>query len=223
LIFYRGIDEGKDLPSGILESIFDEIQSNEIIMKEEHETKKVLADPTLKNGATQFTLASANMAMKTEAMISSLSKSGKSNHGNSNNANGSTASSQFIYATHYAHVKAMYQMISTFILDSLVTPLMNTEDMEIVNSVLEGFRYAMKLTCLFDLDVERKQILSAIGKATQVKNPGEASPRHLESIRCLSEIALSFGNYVGDGWMDVVLAINQLEKIQQFKSDSSTR
>jgi brefeldin A-inhibited guanine nucleotide-exchange protein len=75
----RGIDEGKDLPEEMLSAVFDEISSNEIIMKDEKpkvaaaQEKSILevisapqealfGKPVVENLAG----ASDNMALKTE-------------------------------------------------------------------------------------------------------------------------------------------------------------
>ncbi|KAJ3215780.1 guanine nucleotide exchange protein for ADP-robosylation factor [Dinochytrium kinnereticum] len=91
----RGIDEGKDLPPELLEQIFDEIKSNEIVMKDEAMSKAaggsnnatgssgtVLSldlDPNRyrsKKEVAQFAIASETMAMKTEALFNTILKSG---------------------------------------------------------------------------------------------------------------------------------------------------
>lgn len=75
----RGIDEGKDLPEEFLKDIYDEISSNEIIMKDEkpkviQAQEKTLFDaiiPVIKSKETSenmASLASENMALKTEAI-----------------------------------------------------------------------------------------------------------------------------------------------------------
>ncbi|KAJ1554755.1 guanine nucleotide exchange protein for ADP-robosylation factor, partial [Nowakowskiella sp. JEL0078] len=97
----RGIDEGKDLEPAFLERIFDEINSNEIIMKDEHPgsgattTNNVSPARSPSNvpissagdslnddvparfrrkDVSQFSIASETMAFKTETMFNTLMK-----------------------------------------------------------------------------------------------------------------------------------------------------
>lgn len=200
----RGINEGKDLPAEMLESIFDEIQTNEIVMKDEREgvkaggalNDKQLADP--KNMIQSLATTTETMAMKTEALF----KSAKNSYGN------------FIIANHYQHVKPMFSLVWMSFLATLSVPLQSTDDMETNNLALEGFKYCIYISSLFDLDLERKTFTSTLCKFTQLSNMEAMKAKNFESIKTVLELAHSEGNAFKEDWKDIVVCISQLEKLQ---------
>ena len=129
----RGIDDGKDLPLELLESIFDEIQSNEIVMKDEKKTvlqSKALSSDKLqdpKNVVQQFADATEDIAQKSEALL----KKGIGKGGN------------FIVANHYQHIKPIFSLVWMSFLATLSTPLQASEDMDTIKTSLEGFKYCL--------------------------------------------------------------------------------
>jgi brefeldin A-inhibited guanine nucleotide-exchange protein len=236
----RGIDEGRDLPAEILEGIFDEISTNEIVMKDE-QVAKITASTTAqtatssdrgKKEVTQFAIASETMALKTEALFNNILKASKRgahsgtatpsphpNAGNSTTSSNSSLSS-FFSASHYEHIKPMFQLIWMSVLTAISGPLQESEDPETIAIALEGFKHAVRIVCLFDMDLERKAFINTLAKFTQLPNIAEIRPKNLETIKAILEIAYLSGNQLGESWMDVVLCVNQLEKIQTFGAES---
>ncbi|TPX34074.1 hypothetical protein SmJEL517_g03259 [Synchytrium microbalum] len=238
----RGIDEGKDLPVEFLEAIFDEIATNEIVMKDERPDKESekAADKAAaaqapnsalrtKKELAQFANASQAMAQKSEAMFNNISKSktskkGASGHnlpsagGNSQSESATSQNNnsmaQFYAASHYEHVKPMFQLIWMAVLTGCSGPLQESEDLDTIALCLDGFKYAIRIICLFDMDLEKQAFLSTLSKFTQLSNLAELRPKNLEAIRTLLEIAVLEGNYLGDTWRDVVVCVSQLEKLQ---------
>ncbi|KAJ3102351.1 guanine nucleotide exchange protein for ADP-robosylation factor [Phlyctochytrium planicorne] len=246
----RGIDEGKDLPPELLEAIFDEILTNEIVMKDEIPQKQAAnsaggsgtgADAeryrTNKKDVAQFAIASENMAMKTEALFNTILKSGS----NSNSANASRMASgmatpsgsqlynsgsgnvQFFSASHYEHVKAMFSLIWMSVLTGLSGPLQESEDNETIVIALEGFHYAARIACLFDMELERKAFVSTLSKFTQLSNLNDIRSKNLEAVKTLLTISNEMGNQLGESWKDVVVCVSQLEKLQVLGSEASQR
>ncbi|KAJ3412218.1 guanine nucleotide exchange protein for ADP-robosylation factor [Chytridiales sp. JEL 0842] len=227
----RGINEGSDVPDEILGAIFDEIQSNEIVLKDEKpDNKSAGATDKTKKEVAQFTMASETMAMKSEEMFNNIIKSGKRS-GNSGTATptnmlgddpGSSEAttttvdkiSPFFWASHFEHVKPMFQLIWMAILTAISGPLQESEDMDIVTIALEGFRYSARIACLFDMDLERKAFLSTLQKFTQLNNVAEMKPKSLEAIRMVLIIGAELGDRLYESWMDVVTCVSQLEKLQ---------
>ncbi|KAJ3192020.1 guanine nucleotide exchange protein for ADP-robosylation factor [Irineochytrium annulatum] len=241
----RGIDEGKDLPPEMLESIFDEILTNEIVMKDEQ--MKPSHDPRPNGGpnlgavvglpaaggsskkeVAQFAIASETMAMKTEAMFNTILKD-KGNGGTltpSGAGSGSTGGSsavQFFSASHFEHVKPMFTITWMSILTGLSGPLQESEDHDTVVLALEGFRYAARIACLFDMELERKAFVSTLSKFTQLGNLGEIRTKNLEAVKALLDIANEMGDLLGESWKDVVLCVSQLEKLQLVSADATNQ
>ncbi|KAI9105732.1 hypothetical protein DFS34DRAFT_27501 [Phlyctochytrium arcticum] len=228
----RGIDNGQDLPSAFLEAIFDEINQNEIVMKDEQPVVPGLSPggPNEKGGlgatanrkeVAQFALASETMALKTEAifntMLKSKTKRGPSSVSGGGNKEASTGG--FYIASHFEHVKGMFQIIWMSILTGISGPLQESEDVETILTALEGFRHATHIACLFDMDLEKKAFISTLSKFTMLGNMQEMRAKNFEATKTLLEIALSEGNVLNENWKDVVLCVSQLEKLQVVGND----
>ena len=50
------------------------------------------------------------------------------------------------------------------------SPLQEVDDAEIIALALEGFKYAGYISCLFNMDLERKAFLSTLTKNTNCNN-----------------------------------------------------
>ncbi|KAI8821985.1 uncharacterized protein EV422DRAFT_586065 [Fimicolochytrium jonesii] len=221
----RAIDNGQDIPPEVLEAIYDEINKNEIVMKDEQSAAGLVSPggPNSASGAgaagakrevAQFALASETMALKTEAMFNTMLK-GKSKRSTLIASNKeSTASGEFYVARHYEHVKGMFQIIWMSILTGISGPLQESEDVETILVALEGFKHATRIACLFDMDLEKKAFISTLSKFTMLGNMQEMKAKNLEATKCLLDIAFTEGNHLGENWKDVVLCVSQLEKLQ---------
>lgn len=217
----RGIDEGKDLDPKVLEEMFDEIAAHEIVLKDEQLSKmdKMASDvdsPDIsgryrtKKEIAQIAIANETMALKTEAMFANI----RSKSSSVKKADDSTSSSPFYHASHYEHVKSMFQIIWMSVLTGISTPLQETDDIETIWLSLEGFRYACRICCMFDMDLERKAFITTFSKFTFLTSLHDMKSKNLEAIRTLLEIANVEGNSLGESWREVVLCISQLERLQ---------
>ncbi|KAJ3355443.1 guanine nucleotide exchange protein for ADP-robosylation factor [Entophlyctis luteolus] len=218
----RGIDEGKDIPASVLESIFDEIQRNEIVMKDEQHAKMNSTSAIGNSPVGHKKENTESMATKTEALLNNIMKFHKRSAtatSLSETMPDGTAGSHFIHASHYEHVKPMFSIIWMAVLASISTPLQDTEDNDMITTALEGFKCVSKIVCMFDMSAERKSVLSTLAKCTTVPSIYDLKLKNVDAIVCLLEIALSSGNSIEDNWTDVVSAIYQLEKVQQFTSE----
>jgi brefeldin A-inhibited guanine nucleotide-exchange protein len=213
------------LPEEFLGAIFDEIQSNEIVLKDE--VAAPASTEKTRKQAAEFTIAAESMALKSEEMFNNILKSGKrtGSSGSATPANNLMEEpdsnitavdkiSPFYWASHFEHVKPMFQLIWVAVLPALSGPLQESEDMEIVSIALEGFRCASRIACLFDMDFERKVFVSTLAKFTQLNNVAEMKPKSLEAIKMLLIIGLELGDQLAESWMDVVVCVSQLEKLQ---------
>ncbi|KAJ3313350.1 guanine nucleotide exchange protein for ADP-robosylation factor [Boothiomyces sp. JEL0838] len=203
----RGIDGGKDLPEEVLGSVFDEIVNNEIIMKDEQKQQPNPKAPV--DAKTTLAKTSEDMAIKTEAKISNILRRGVSKRQAQDDK-----AHHFIFASHYAHVKPMFEIIWMSVLSGLSTPLQESEDVETIMSALEGVKNATRISCLFDLDLEKQTLLSTLSKFTLLNNIQEMRAKNFEAIKTLLEITLLEGDHLDSSWKDVVSCISNLEKLQ---------
>lgn len=214
----RGINNGKDLPDELLSDIYDEIVSNEIKMKDEHEgAAGVSSTATGLAGALSYVgrdlqreayiAQSEGMASKTEAMFRTMVKSQRRNTHRG-------AGDIFFSASHVEHVRPMFEVVWMPLLAGISTPLQDSDDSQVVDRSLDGFRQAIKIVCLFDLELERNAFVSTLHKYTLLNDFSAMRPKNVDAIRCLLEVAAINGNYFKSSWREVIVCVSQLERFQ---------
>lgn len=97
-------------------------------------------------------------------------------------------------------------------------PLTDTDDLEVVELCLEGFKCAIKIACYFDLELERNAFVTTLAKFTFLNNLGEMKAKNMEAIKTLLDIAVSEGNHLRGSWHEVLTCVSQLERMQLISS-----
>ncbi|CAG8451027.1 12392_t:CDS:10 [Ambispora gerdemannii] len=221
----RGINDNSDLPEEYLEAIYDEILNNEIKLKDEQEAavmQHAVPSPsggigisTIGNAIVNagrdfkreaYQVASEEMANKTENLFKSMLRAQRRGI--------YTANTTFYSASHFEHVRPMFEVAWMPVLAGLSGPLQITEDPHIVTLALEGFKLAIRIICLFDLELERNAFVTTLSKFTFLNNLGEMKPKNVEAIKSLLDIALTEGNYLKNSWREVLICVSQLERFQ---------
>lgn len=210
----RGINDGQDLPEEFLGNIYDEIQKNEIKMKDEIEVAPTpntaglagtLANVGRDLHKEAYVLQSEAVANKAEALFKTLvrqqRRTGKNND-------------HFYSASHLEHVKPMFEVAWMPCLAAISGPMQETEDMSAIILCLDGFKNAIKIAGLFDLELERDAYLSTVAKFTYLSNLSEMRPKNVEAIKTLLDIAISDGNNLKSSWREVLTCVSQLERMQ---------
>ncbi|KAJ3922763.1 hypothetical protein F5877DRAFT_33031 [Lentinula edodes] len=215
----RGINDGADLPEDLLGPIFDEITSNEIKMKDEVEAITVSATgPGIASALANvgrdlqreaYVMQSSGMLNKTEAMFKTLMRTQRK---------GSNAGNQFFSASHFVHVRPMFEVAWIPFLAGLSGPLQETDDLEIVALCLDGFKSAIKIVCFFDLELERNAFVTTLAKFTFLNNLGEMKTKNMEAIKALLDVAVTEGNHLRGSWHEVLTCVSQLEHMQLISS-----
>ncbi|EKM59125.1 uncharacterized protein PHACADRAFT_113382 [Phanerochaete carnosa HHB-10118-sp] len=216
----RGINDGRDLPEELLSSIYDEIVNHEIRMKDEIEAAQVLAAPApgfanaLANVGRDYQkeaymMQSNNMANKTEALFRTLMRSQRK---------GSKSGDQYFSASHFVHVKPMFEVAWIPFLAGLSGPLQGTDDLEIVELCLDGFKSAVRIVSFFDLELERNAFVTTLAKFTFLNNLGEMKTKNMEAIKALLDVAVTEGNNLKSSWREVLTCVSQLEHMQLITS-----
>ncbi|ORY31437.1 hypothetical protein BCR39DRAFT_526742 [Naematelia encephala] len=209
----RGINDGKDLPEDFLGEVYDEIQSNEIKMKDElPELQQVgsLASVGRDLQKEAYFAQSENMANKTEALFKAMTRQQRRGV--------VRPTDTFVSASRLEHVRYMFEVAWMPFLAGISAPLQETDDMEVVTLCLEGLRYAIRIVCLFDLELERNAFVTTLAKFTFLNNVAEMRPKNVEAIKSLLEIAVTDGNYLKANWKDVLICVSQLERMQLISS-----
>lgn len=217
----RGINDGKDLPEEMLHEIYDEIQANEIKMKDEiQETPAVPASTGGISLATvgrdlsreAYVAQSENMSNKTEALLKAMTRQQR-------RGGGQRPTDHFYSASRLEHVRFMFEVAWMPFLAGISGQLQETDDMDVVTSCLEGLMAAIKIVCLFDMDLERNAFVSTLAKFTYLNNLAEMRPKNMEAIKSLLEIAIGpDGSNLKASWKDVLTCVSQLERMQLISS-----
>lgn len=97
-------------------------------------------------------------------------------------------------------------------------PLTETDDLEVVDICLEGFKCAIRIACFFDLELERNAFVTTLAKFTFLNNLGEMKAKNMEAIKALLDIAISEGNHLRGSWHEVLSCVSQLERMQLISS-----
>ncbi|KAJ1025139.1 hypothetical protein NDA16_002645 [Ustilago loliicola] len=214
-----GIDDGQSLPEEYLKSVYDEIQNNEIKMKDEVPAPApVTPSSGLANAIATvgrdlqreaYVLQSEGMANKTEALFRTMVRAQR-RIGPQQRA----AAEQFFSASHFEHVKPMFEVAWMPFLAGISGPLQESDDAEVVEKCLEGFRDAIKIVSLFGLELERNAFVTTLAKFTFLNNLGEMKSKNVEAIKTLLGVAHSEGNYLKGSWREVLTCVSQLERFQ---------
>ena len=102
----------------------------------------------------------------------------------------SKAAEQFFSATQFVHVRPMFEVAWIPFLAGLSGPLQETDDIEIVELCLDGFKSAIHIACFFDMELQRNAFVTTLAKFTFLNNLGEMKAKNMEAIKTLLDIAL---------------------------------
>ena len=127
---------------------------------------------------------------------------------------GARSTEEFYSASHFEHVKPMLEVAWMPILAGISGPLQDSDDIDLIRLSLEGFKQAIKIVCLFDLELERNAFVTTLAKFTFLNNFGEMKPKNVEAIKTLLDVAMVDGNYMKGSWKEVLTCVSQLERFQ---------
>ncbi|KAJ7638783.1 hypothetical protein FB45DRAFT_903821 [Roridomyces roridus] len=189
----RGINDGVDLPEEYLSGIYDQIATNEIRMKDEVEASlgNTYPGPGHRKCKEAYVLQSSGMANKTEAF---------NEKGVKMEINSSVPRTLFMFAP-------CFEVAWIPFLAGLSGPLQDTDDLEVVELCLDGFKSAIRIVSFFDLELERNAFVTTLSKFTFLNNLGEMKPKNMEAIKTLLDIAVTEGNNLKGSWHEVLTCL----------------
>lgn len=232
----RGINDNSDLPEDFLHTIYDDIVNNEIKMKDEVDSPSIAVSGSgLANALANvgrdlqkeaYVVQSNGMANKTEVPFIffsrewSLTACGKALFKTMvrSQRKGSKHGEQFFSASHFIHVRPMFEVAWIPFLAGLSGPLQDTDDLEVVELCLDGFKSAIRIVCFFGLELERNAFVTTLAKFTFLNNLGEMKTKNMEAIKTLLDIAVTEGNNLKGSWHEVLTCVSQLEHMQLISS-----
>ncbi|KAK0425566.1 hypothetical protein QR680_009262 [Steinernema hermaphroditum] len=201
----RGINDQADLPSEYLESIYDEIATNEIKMnpglnKRLKQNASVINDRQRRQ-IEQLELV--NISETAHALLVAATQQ----------------YTQFTSASHVEHVMPMFQIVWTPCLAAFSTGFRDSDDEVIWKSCLGGFRYAIRVACLFRMRLERDAYVQGLASFTNLNmktSIAEMKSKNVESIKLLLVVGDENGDYLDESWFDVLKCISHLEVAQML-------
>ncbi|CAK9296919.1 unnamed protein product [Gordionus sp. m RMFG-2023] len=140
---------------------------------------------------------------------------------------------EFTSAIYIEHVRPMFKITWTPQLAAYSVCLQDCENLDIVALCLEGMKHAIRIACIFQLELEKNAYIQALShftllyfssSATSNSDSSSAffhnasmteSPliksKNLMTINTFISIAETEGNYMGTSWFDFLKCISQLE------------
>ncbi|XP_074598871.1 ADP ribosylation factor guanine nucleotide exchange factor Sec71 isoform X2 [Brevipalpus obovatus] len=197
----RGINDSKDLPEEYLSQIYDEIAGSEIKMKGNNRFKFNKDLNNQKRRRLLYNLEMEQMASTARVLMESVAH----------------VESSFTSAKHLEHVRPMFQIAWTPFLAAFSVGLQDCDDTAIASLCLEGIRCAIRIACIFKMDLERNAYVQALARFTLLNttsNHTEMKTKNIDTIKTLIAVAHTDGNYLGDSWVEILRCISQLELAQ---------
>ncbi|UKZ86187.1 uncharacterized protein TrAFT101_002025 [Trichoderma asperellum] len=226
-----GINDNSDLPHEYQISIYEEIASNEIVLKSERDIAAAQGNlPTQPSGLAAglgqafsnvgrdlqreaYMQQSEEIALRSEQLFKNLFKSQR--------RNASKTTPKYIEATSFKHVEAMFDITWMSIFSALSGQMQKAHNLEVNKLCLEGMRLATQIACLFNLSTPREAFISALRNATNLNNPQEMQAKNIEALKVILDLAQTEGNVLQESWKDILMCISALYPPQRSGTSES--
>lgn len=210
----RGINDSKDLPEDYLSQIYDEIAEAEISMKP-------TSSKTLRKGGSIAAASDKqrriiyNMEMEQMAHAAKILMESVSH-----------VEAPFTSATQLDHVRPMFKVAWTSFLAAFSVGLQDCDDPTIASLCLDGLRCSIRISCIFNMELERDAFVQALSRFTLLTANSqitEMKAKNIDTIKTLIAVAQTDGNYLGKSWLEILKCISQLELAQLIGTGVRTR
>ncbi|UKZ80451.1 hypothetical protein TrVFT333_008212 [Trichoderma virens FT-333] len=219
-----GINDNADLPHEYQITIYEEIASNEIVLKSERDIAAAAGNlPPQPSGLAAglgqafsnvgrdlqreaYMQQSEEIALRSEQLFKNLFKSQR--------RNASKTAPKYIEATSFKHVEAMFDITWMSIFSALSGQMQKAHNLEVNKLCLEGMRLATQIACLFHQSTPREAFISALRNATNLNNPQEMQAKNIEALKVILDLAQTEGNVLQESWKDILMCISQLDRLQ---------
>ncbi|EDQ86494.1 uncharacterized protein MONBRDRAFT_33770 [Monosiga brevicollis MX1] len=209
----RGINDNRDLPRDFVEGIFDDIAREEIKLKGKSGNQRSygseLQNATPRVRAQLYHEERKNLEASAEEAMTK--------------AHAGRTDSEFLTATQSEHVKPLFQTVWTSLMAGFTVPLNESNDTHVIDECLLGLRLCIHIACIFDLQLEREAFVPALAKFTNLNNFAEIRPKNVEAVRCILDVGIHEGDYLGASWKDILTCVSQLELAQLTGSSNRRR
>lgn len=221
----RGINDNADLPDEYLIGIYEEIASNEIVLKSERDAAAAAGNAPAQQSSgfaaglgqalsnvgrdlqrEAYVQQSEEISLRSEQLFKTLFKNQR--------RNAAKAGIRFIPATSFRHVGPMFDVTWMSFFSALSSQMQKGQNLEVSKLCLEGMKQATRIACLFDLATPREAFMSALKNATNLSTPQEILAKNVEALRVILELGQTEGNYLKESWKDILMCISQLDRLQ---------
>lgn len=200
----KGINDSRDLPQEYLESIYDEISQNEIKMRSAPRNANRYNTMYLQNEKQRRLLyyqEMEQMAQTAKTLIEGVSQ----------------IQTTFTSATHVEHIRPMFKVTWSPFLAAFSVNLQHCDDQQVASLCLDGIRCAIRIGCIFGMQLERDSFVQALSRFTLLTATAglhEIKTKNIDTIKTLITVAQTDGNYLGRAWHEILKCISQLELAQ---------
>ncbi|XP_010725947.2 brefeldin A-inhibited guanine nucleotide-exchange protein 2-like [Meleagris gallopavo] len=100
----------------------------------------------------------------------------------------------------------MFKLVWTPLLAAYSVGLQNCDDTEVASLCLEGIRCAIRIACIFGMQLERDAYVQALARfslLTASSSITEMKQKNIDTIKTLITVAHTDGNYLGNSWHEV--------------------
>ncbi|KAF6727259.1 Brefeldin A-inhibited guanine nucleotide-exchange protein 1 [Oryzias melastigma] len=111
----------------------------------------------------------------------------------------------------------MFKLAWTPFLAAFSVGLQDCDDTEVASLCLEGIRCAIRIACIFSIQLERDAYVQALARFTLLtasSGIAEMKQKNIDTIKTLITVAHTDGNYLGNSWHEIMKCISQLELAQ---------
>jgi brefeldin A-inhibited guanine nucleotide-exchange protein len=186
----RGINDSKDLPREFLESIFDQVAESEIKLKGGNASlaSGSQKNPKAENEKQRRLLYNMEIEQVTQTARSLME-------------NVYHVSTNFTSAKYGEHIMPMFKLTWTPSLAAFSIGIQDSDDTRVIDLCLNGIRCAIRIACIFHLELERDAYMQALARFTLLTASlpiTEMKTKNIECIKTLITIAHTDGNYLGN-------------------------
>ncbi|CAA7052512.1 unnamed protein product [Microthlaspi erraticum] len=209
----RGIDDGKDLPSDYMKSLYERITKKEIRMKED---ELPLQQKQSANSNSMLGLDGIlNIVIRKQWGDSYVETSDDLMKHMQEQFKEKARKSESTYyaATDVVILRFMIEACWAPMLAAFSVPLDQSDDLIVINLCLEGFHHAIHATSLMSMKTHRDAFVTSLAKFTSLHSPADIKQKNIEAIKAILRLADEEGNYLQDAWEHILTCVSRFEQL----------
>ncbi|CAI5972187.1 unnamed protein product [Closterium sp. NIES-64] len=224
----RGIDDGKDIPEEFLGGLYDRITRNEIKMKPE------ILGPGGVVSKAAVSSAAGNALLGLESILNLMSGRTRATTELETSdevvkhmqeqfrAKAGKSGSVFYAASDVQIIRPMVDVVWAPMLAAFSVPLETTEEDAVTEQCLEGFRYAVHVTAVIGMHMQRDAFVTSLAKFTSLHSAADIKQKNVDAIKSLLLVAEDDGNYLQDAWEHVLTCVSRYEHLHLIGEGAPT-